>query len=225
LKFLLINSNPENAFVAISNGNRFTVSYASEFMSDVEQQNSIMSPDKLIQCFENIAGHSGDLKSVDGISVTTGPGSFTGIRVGLAIAKGAAASLEKKIISIDNFELNYNRAKETSVDITYCVLLPAKLLEYYYALYRNGTLEEIGILQKSEIYSKIDRNTLVVGNFSDDSKEKDSYFKVLKTNKLKPELESMIELSEKKFSQNLLFNPEDVKPVYIKDFVVKSSIV
>jgi len=222
LKFLLINSNPGNAFVALSKGDEHIVSYASDLMSQSDKLKPNKSPDKLIQCFQEVAGLYGDLKDIDAISVTAGPGSFTGIRVGLAIAKGAAASLGKKLIPVDNFELTLNRVSDLLTEVTYCVLIPSKLPEYYYSLYRNNVQLENGYVQKSELSSKINKNAVIVGNFSDDSEEKDNYFRYLSASKLKPELESMAELSSKKFNLGLLSEPKDVEPVYIKDFVIKS---
>jgi tRNA threonylcarbamoyladenosine biosynthesis protein TsaB len=222
LKFLLINSNPENAFAAINNGNEFIVSYARDVLCESEKLKPVKSPDKLIQCFEKIAARHGDLKDIDAISVTAGPGSFTGIRVGLAIAKGTAASLGKKIIPINNFELTLNRINDIQTELSYCVLIPAKAPEYYYSLYRNCVQLEYGHVLKSDLSAKFDKNTLIVGNFSDDSEEKDNYFRNLSTDELKPELESMVSLVHKKFNAGQLFEPEDVEPVYIKDFVIRS---
>ena len=222
MKLLLINSNPDNAFVAVDTGDKHTISYAGDFMCESDKLRPNKSPDKLIQCFQKVKGRYGDLKDIDAISVTAGPGSFTGIRVGLATAKGAAASLGKKLIPIDNFELTLNRVSDFLEDVTYCVLIPSKLPEYYYSLYRSNVQLESGYVQKSDLSSKINKNAVIVGNFSDDSEEKDNYFRYLSATKLKPELESMAELSSKKFNLGLLSDPKDVEPVYIKDFVIKS---
>ena len=50
-----------------------------------------------------------DLKTVDVIAVSAGPGSFTGLRIGSATAKGLALALDKKIVSVPTVDaLAYN---------------------------------------------------------------------------------------------------------------------
>ena len=45
------------------------------------------------------------IKDVDRIAVTIGPGSFTGIRIGTAIAKGLAYSLKKPIVGVNELDV------------------------------------------------------------------------------------------------------------------------
>ena len=50
-----------------------------------------------------------DLKTIDFIAVSAGPGSFTGLRIGSATAKGLAMALDKQIVSVPTVDaLAYN---------------------------------------------------------------------------------------------------------------------
>jgi tRNA threonylcarbamoyladenosine biosynthesis protein TsaB len=49
---------------------------------------------------------------IDYIASSTGPGSFTGIRIGLAGAKGLALALDKKVIGVNNFETIFYRIEQ-----------------------------------------------------------------------------------------------------------------
>ncbi len=73
-----------------------------------------------------------------GLFVTTvGPGSFTGIRVGVSALKGLAFALEKPLIGVSTLETLAMNVTEPSV--TVCPMIDAKRDEVYTALYRyNG---------------------------------------------------------------------------------------
>ncbi len=78
-----------------------------------------------------------DIKTV---LVTSGPGSFTGLRIGLATAKGIAYALKIPILTYSSLQLYALQRYHCGKDIL--VLLDAKMQEVYAALY-NENLEEI----------------------------------------------------------------------------------
>jgi len=222
LKLILINSNPDNSFAAYYSSSVFIMSRTANFVSAEELNNVNKSPDKLIHCLNYISSlPEVKLNDIDAISVTIGPGSFTGIRVGLAIAKGIADSLGKKIIPINNFELILSRLQNIEKNKKYCVLIQAKLPEYYYSIIENNKEIKSGFVQISEINTIIDDNINLVGDFSDETMGKLSYFSMSNIKNFKPEAEAMAELSKKLFDSGIIFSSGQVKPLYIKDFVIK----
>jgi len=201
------------------------VSHTSDYIKNSDADYSFRSQDRLIQCFSEITRKleedDSSLEEIDAISVIIGPGSFTGIRVGLSIAKGAADALDKKIIPIDNFELTLNKLNSIDPEKTYCILIPAKPPEYYFSIRKNNSEISSGSGEFAELTRLIDENATIVGNFSDESEFFVDYFRVLNTRELKSELDSMVELSLKYYSSGKLFPPENIEPLYIKDFVAK----
>ncbi|HWA05523.1 MAG TPA: tRNA (adenosine(37)-N6)-threonylcarbamoyltransferase complex dimerization subunit type 1 TsaB [Ignavibacteria bacterium] len=215
MKLLLINSSDKNAFAAIVNETEQAVVYASEF-----NETDIIpgkTPDKLIHCLDKLSTKS-DIKDIDAIAVTVGPGSFTGIRVGLALAKGIALGLDKKIIPVSNFDLTLTRLPEILPEKTYCVLLESKLPEYYYAVYKNGQITEKGSETLENLVKILDKDTILVGDFDDETQLKHCYFSVLNVKDSLNEYDSMLKIAGRGFSSGLAAEVKDVKPLYVKEF-------
>lgn len=75
-----------------------------------------------------------DLQTIDAIAVAAGPGSFTGLRIGSATAKGLGLALDKPIVSISTIEaLAYNLWGSAS-DV--CPLMDARRNQTYTGVYR-----------------------------------------------------------------------------------------
>ncbi len=74
------------------------------------------------------------LNELDGVSVTIGPGSYTGLRVGLSTAKGFCYALQKPLLTIPTLELMASVIPSTA-DQLICPMIDARRMEVYTALY------------------------------------------------------------------------------------------
>lgn len=95
----------------------------------VNHSNVIM---KAVDSLFDLSGYT--IKDVDKIAVTTGPGSFTGIRIGVAIAKGLAYSLKKPIIGINELDVLAETGEEREGLIV--PLIDARKERVYYSQYK-----------------------------------------------------------------------------------------
>ncbi len=90
----------------------------------------------IIPVLKNILCMAGlRLESLEGIAVSIGPGSFTGLRIGLATAKGLAFSFSIPIIGVNTLE-SYSFSRKDLPGIL-CPMMKARKGEYYFTLYRK----------------------------------------------------------------------------------------
>ncbi len=140
---LNIDTATEHASVCLSNN-----STVLGLIESSEQKNHASFIQPAIQELMSKSGHL--LKQVDAIAVTAGPGSYTGLRVGLATAKGICFALDKPLILVNTLEVMAQAiisyvASSTIVlnpSTLLCPLIDARRMEVFTALY-SLTLQEI----------------------------------------------------------------------------------
>jgi tRNA threonylcarbamoyladenosine biosynthesis protein TsaB len=165
-----------------------------------------------------------DIKKLNAVGVSSGPGSYTGIRVGLATAKGLCYALDIPLITFNTLELmafsSANFAKDDNA--LYCPMIDARRMEVFTAVY-NYTLQEL--IPPSAMI--LDENS-----FADILNLNKVYFSGSGNNKFKSiaksvnaffindriSTESLTAISWKKFRRNDFENIPYAQPLYIKDF-------
>ena len=82
-----------------------------------------------------------NLKDIDAVAVTAGPGSYTGLRVGMASAKGLCYALKKPLITIGTLEVLTASALQLfptdNKDLLYCPMIDARRMEVFTAVYKH----------------------------------------------------------------------------------------
>ena len=107
-----------------------------------------------------------NLQNLDGFCLTTGPGSFTGLRVGASILKGLLLATSKPFVKIDTLEALALKAMPTANKI--CAILDARKKEVYTASFHgNGdVLERLTpdrALTPSQLCQEIKEPTIFIG--------------------------------------------------------------
>jgi tRNA threonylcarbamoyladenosine biosynthesis protein TsaB len=95
-----------------------------------------------------------DLDEIDGIAVSLGPGSFTGLRVGLSAVKGLALAAEKPVVGVPTLDALAANLPFTPYLI--CPLLDARKGEVYTALYKDGEGGQVEQLTPYQVLSPLD---------------------------------------------------------------------
>ena len=114
---------------------------------------------------ETMARAGVDFDALDRIAVTRGPGSFTGLRIGLAAARGIGLATDKPVIGIDRFALY--RAMVPTPESGLLVVLESKRKELYCRFYPlKGQPTEPSMMTNDEITAFLADNpkVMVVGD-------------------------------------------------------------
>lgn len=111
--------------------------------------------EQLPTCVQNLLAQTRiPAERLDGIAVSIGPGSYTGLRIGLAFAKGMAFALEKKIVAVPTMDGLV--AAVPPVFPYVCVLMHSRKDEVYQGLYgqesgRWGRIGEFSVVGEKHL--------------------------------------------------------------------------
>ena len=170
-----------------------------------------------------------DIKELNAVGVSLGPGSYTGMRVGLASAKGLCYALSIPLITFNSLELMALSAIRFANDdaALYCPMIDARRLEVFTAIY-TCTLQEMlpptaMILDEDSyaeflVFDKIYFSGSGIEKFQGLNKSSNSIF-INETIDTK----SLAEISWKKYLKNDIENLPYSQPLYIKDFYTISK--
>lgn len=159
MKILGIDSSGLVASVAIVSETDLIAEYTVNFKK-THSQTLLPMLDEIVKMTET------NLEEIDAIAISSGPGSFTGLRIGSATAKGLGYALKKPIISIPTLDaLAYNLYDTKSI---ICPLMDARREQVYTGLYEYNNefnvisqgkavgildiIEEINLLGKDVIF-------------------------------------------------------------------------
>ena len=96
------------------------------------------------------------LKDYDGYVTIVGPGSFTGIRVGMSTIKAFSKALNKPVIPINTFEILRNVSKNA------IIILQCTKTSWYYADIVGGKIGNVGVLNTENILEYVGSKKLIV---------------------------------------------------------------
>ena len=128
MKILGIDTSSPSGSVALLDGNNL--------VSESLIEGSPAYSDKLLFEIDSILNGSGTkLNEIDGFVITTGPGSFTGLRVGISLLKGFILATEKPFASVNTLEAYANTIQPGPYTI--CPVLDARKKEVYITVFRH----------------------------------------------------------------------------------------
>jgi len=105
--------------------------------NDMRDQASWLHP-AISRCFDDTKKK---LQELEAVAVTIGPGSYTGLRIGLSAAKGLSYALQIPLITLPTLELMARAEHNAQTDLI-CPVIDARRMEVFTALY-NKQMQEV----------------------------------------------------------------------------------
>ncbi len=167
------------------------------------------------------------IKDLSAISLASGPGSYTGLRIGAATAKGLCYALEIPLIAIDALTCLAEIAREKHPAGTLCPLIDARRMEVYNLLYdTNGkALKEIS----ADIIDETSYSEFEPFIYFGDGAEKlqdiwaDKNCAIDST--IRASASGQVKLAFQKFQENKFEDVAYWEPFYLKDFIAGKKAV
>lgn len=167
---------------------------------------------------------------LEAVAVSCGPGSYTGLRIGVSMAKGICYGRDVKLISIPTLELmavpvllGEHPAEEDALIVP---MLDARRMEVY-AKVMDRALKEVRPIQAdivdAETYKEyLDRGTVYFfGNGAEKCMEVINHPNARLVKGIEPLAKNMAPLAEKRFVEGKFEDVAYFVPFYLKDFVAK----
>lgn len=201
MKILFLDTSSFFVTVALIDNNKYVFLFQDEIRDDMSSK--IMP--LISKAFDKV---SYSIKDIDKVMVVNGPGSFTGVRIGVTIAKTIAWALKKDIITISSLEL----LSTTSVDTKYVIpMIDARRGFVYGAVYDNNlnVIKSDSYIEYNSLSEYFDESTIV------------SYDKL--DNSVLPKVD-VLKIVNKHINDSTL-NPHSVKPNYLKITEAEEKLV
>ncbi|WP_430812158.1 MULTISPECIES: tRNA (adenosine(37)-N6)-threonylcarbamoyltransferase complex dimerization subunit type 1 TsaB [unclassified Carboxylicivirga] len=170
-----------------------------------------------------------ELNEIDAVAVSSGPGSYTGLRIGVSTAKGICYALNKPLIAIDSMHIlaqpMLNRIEQHSDRPTVlCPMMDARRMEVYTAIFDTdlNLLEPISakIIDEESYRNWLSEHCVYFfGNGAHKCKTTIAHPNAIFIDDCHPLAKNLAPLAEQYYQDNKFVDVAYFEPFYLKDFV------
>lgn len=169
---------------------------------------------------------------IDAIAISKGPGSYTGLRIGVSEAKGVAYGRDAKLLSVPTLKLLTVPIllghEELPEDALLCPMIDARRMEVYCALYDRALNEVVQtqarVIDSDSFKDYLDKQPIYfMGNGADKCVETIQHPNAHFIKNIIPRAKNMIPLAEMAMAKEQFEDVAYFEPFYLKEFVATKS--
>ncbi len=169
--------------------------------------------------------------SPDAIAVSCGPGSYTGLRIGVSTAKGLCFGYDIPLIAINTLQIMASTViqnQQVDANTILCPMIDARRMEVYTAFF-NNQLETVrktsaDIIEENSYDEQLNKQTvLFFGNGAEKCKTTLKHSNAVFLNDIHPIAKNMITLAEASFKTKIFEDVAYFEPFYLKEFVATTA--
>ena len=160
-----------------------------------------------------------------GVSFSSGPGSYTGLRIGLSVAKGLCFALSIPLISVSTLKVLALTGKEKYPNSTLVPMLDARRNEVYCEIF-DKELTSIKPLSADVLDEKSYQNFEPFVYFGDGAEKMSTQWenrKITFDESIKLSAKGQVALAYEKFNQNEYEDVAYFTPLYLKEFIIEGK--
>lgn len=216
MKILHLETSSKNCSVAISDGEKL-LCLCEEVSDNYKQSESLHS---FVEWA--LEGAEISLKDLDAVSLGKGPGSYTGLRIGSASAKGFCYGLKLPLIAINSLDSMVEEFINQGFELI-IPLIDARRMEVYTAIFdgKSGKMlseTEAKILDENSFSELGDKKILFIGDGAKKTEEILNLPNAEFKSDIYPSAKGLIKQSVEKFNQKDFEDVAYFEPFYLKDF-------
>ena len=160
---------------------------------------------------------------LDAVAVSKGPGSYTGLRIGVSTAKGICYSLGIPLISVSTLKsMTYGVIANMQAEL-YCPMLDARRMEVYTAFYDKSLTEFRGekadIIDKNSYKLELKNTVLFFGDGANKCKKIIQNDNAIFIDNIYPSSRDMLKLANHKYNIKDFEDVAYFEPFYLKNFI------
>ena len=194
------------------------------FEANVQFKNS--HAEKLFEAIDFVVKSAGiETSQLGAVAVSSGPGSFTGLRIGMSASKGIAFGASLPIVPVPTFEaLALEISAMLPDDTQFIVANKVNVEEIYYAKFHIKSnnfifVHNLRIINYSE-FNKLAMDSIVFGNAQPGNAESDN---IKRVNLSSPSPKFVAKWCKQFGDELLVFDYDYLEPNYLKNFIISVS--